>query len=359
MRSPDGVALTALARESGFHRAGIVDPQLLAPWAERIHALRRYASVPAEAPEQREWEWVLSPDSWSGSFSILVCCLSCFRPEPEDLSSPGDPHALIAPFARAHYYRAAVELLRVFGLRLEEALGIPRRDVRFFSNSRLPEKPLLAASGIGTYGKNGLALVPGLGSLFIIAGAVLPLPSRDLCGPVTEDAAGSGREPAGDPCGSCTRCIEACPAGAIVEPGVVDPSRCLQGSAARAMVLPPVFMEMWGARLYGCQDCQTACPHNRDLTEKAPAGACGEIGASVALRRILSPGGAAIKGLFQGTAMGMSWVSSEALLRNALVAAGNRRDPSLRAEVEVFSRSQKVLLRKTAEWALERIPVDG
>jgi epoxyqueuosine reductase QueG len=57
--------------------------------------------------------------------------------------------------------------------------------------------------------------------------------------------------------------------------------------------------------------------------------------------------------------MGMSWVSSEALLRNALVAAGNRRDPSLRAEVEVFSRSQKVLLRKTAEWALERIPVDG
>ena len=347
MRAPDGAAIAALAREAGFHRAGIVDPRLLAPWAERIHARRRHESVPEEAPGQREWEWILAPDSWSGSFSILVCCLSCFRPEPEDLSSRGDPHALIAPFARAHYYRAAVEMLRVFGLRLEEALGIPRREVRFFSNSRLPEKPLLAASGIGTFGKNGLMLVPGLGSLFIIAGAVLPL---------TRNAARSGGEPPGDPCGSCTRCMEACPAGAIVEPGVVDSFRCLQGSAARATVLAPAFMEMWGARLYGCQDCQSACPHNHNLTEKAPAGACGEIGPSVALRRILSPGRAAIKGLFQGTAMGMSWVSSDALLRNALVAAGNRRDPSLRAEVEFFSRSQKMLLRRTADWALDRIP---
>ena len=169
------------------------------------------------------------------------------------------------------------------------------------------------------------------------------------------NAARSGRETAGDPCGSCARCMEACPAGAIVAPGVVDPSRCLQGSAASATVLAPAFMEMWGVRLYGCQDCQTACPHNRDLTEKAPVGACGEIGPRVALRRILSPGGAALKGLFQGTAMGMSWVSSDALLRNALVAAGNRRDPSLRVEVQDFLKSQKALIRETADWALERI----
>jgi epoxyqueuosine reductase QueG len=349
-RHPDGAAVVALARALGFHRAGIVDPRQLAPWAERMRALLRRAIVPVETQGQRDWEWILAPDSWSGSHSVLVCCLSCFRPEPEDLSSPGNSHALIAPFARAHYYRAAIGMLRVFGLRLEEALGIPRRDVRFFSNSRLPEKPLLAASGIGTYGKNGLSLVPGLGSQFIIAGAVLPLPSRGLSFPMTETAAS-------DPCGSCTRCMKACPAGAILEPGVVDPSRCLQGSAATASVLAPVFMERWGVRLYGCQDCQTACPHNRDLTEAAPAGACGEIGPSVALRRILSSDGAALKGLFKGTAMGMSWVSRDALLRNALVAAGNRRDPSLRAEVEGFSRSQKALLRKTADWALPRIPV--
>jgi epoxyqueuosine reductase len=343
----DPPAAAALAREAGFDRAAIVDPRLLAPWAQRLTELRRRGLLATETAGGCAWEWILSPETWAVHSTILVCCLSCFRREPDDLSTPGDPHALIAPFARAHYYRTAVHMLRAFGLRLEAALGVPRLSLRFFSNSRIPEKPLLAASALGTYGRNGLALVPGLGSMFIIAGAVIPLPSA---------ASGSPEPPAAaDPCGSCRRCMEACPVGAIREPGVVDPGRCLQGAAASVSILDPEVMSAWGARLYGCQECQNACPHNRSLTEVAGT-ASGEIGPSVPLREVLGADGAALARRLRGTAMGMSWISPEALLRNALVAAGNRGDPSLRSAVQRFSASEVPALREAARWALERLP---
>jgi epoxyqueuosine reductase len=343
--TPGPSALAALAREQGFDRAAVVDPRRLAPWAGRL------AAAPGRDPagtRAREWEWVLHPEGWADSSTILVCCLSCFRREPDDLSSPGDPHARVAPFARAHYYRGAVTMLRGFAARLEASLGIPRRSLRLFSNSRIPEKPLLAASGLGTYGKNGLTIVPGLGSLFVIAGAVIPVPSPGGLLPAA----------AVDPCGSCRRCMDACPAGAIVRPGVVDPALCLQGAAASSAALSPGEMLRWGPRLYGCQACQDACPHNSCLTETA-APAPGEIGPSLPLRRLLSAAPSELRGLFRGSAMGMSWVEEEALRRNALVAAGNSGDPSLLALVESWCESSAPGLRAAARWARERLASAG
>jgi epoxyqueuosine reductase len=244
-------------------------------------------------------------------------------------------------------------MLRALARRLEEERGIPRDSLRLFSNSRIPEKPLLVASGLAAYGRNGLAIVPGLGSLFVVGGAVIPLPSAELGEPAPPHA-----QP-GDLCGSCARCMSACPVGAIEEPGIVNPVRCLQGSAGSARALEPRIMELWGARLYGCQDCQAACPHNRGLTEMAPP-CIGELGPSVSIRKILSLEPApALKGWFRGTAMGMSWVSGDALLRNALIAAGNKGDLAVRADVERFTASGEPMLRRTALWALERMSGGG
>lgn len=342
----DGSTVTALARAVGFHRAAIVDPGLFAPRAETTRTLRESAFLDRAAFHGLEWDWVLEPDRWSVSRSVLVCCLSCFRREPDDLSSPGDPHVLIAPFARANYYRAAMDMLRDFADRLEGETRIPRASLRLFANSRLPEKPLLAASGLGTCGANSLALVPGLGSLFVIAGAVIPVPSAQLLR--------VSHPPTPDLCGSCRRCIEECPTGAIVEPGRVRSDRCLQGLAGVAVSLPPATMESWGARLYGCQACQASCPHNSGLSQEARP-APGELGPSISISRVLSLGAKDLKGWFRGTAMGMSWVSGDALLRNALIAAGNRRDPAVRSNVADFAESRIPLLRDTSRWALERI----
>jgi len=353
-----GDSVLALAREAGFHRAGMVDPRFVIPLARRARALQTRGFLDQGAFDGLEWDWLFEPERWSETSSLLVCCLSCARHEPDDLSSPGDPHALIAPFARANYYRTAMGMLRGLARRLEEERGIPRASLRLFSNSRIPEKPLLVASGLAAYGRNGLALVPGLGSLFVIGGAVIPLPSAELRSTPASRYSADFAQPVGDLCGSCTRCVSACPVGAIEEPGLVTPGRCLQGLAGAAVPLEPHVMELWGSRLYGCQECQAACPHNRGLTEKAPPG-IGELGPSVSIRRILSQDAAGLKEWFRGTAMGMSWVSGNALLRNALIAAGNRRDPALRGDVEQFNASPEPMLRQTALWALERMSGGG
>src|SRR5271157_3397265 len=137
-----GHSVLALAREAGFHRAAFVDPRLVIPLARRARGLQTRGFLDKEAFAGLEWDWLFesapnprstvapNPRStvarWSETSSVLVCCLSCARPEPDDLSTPGDPHALIAPFARANYYRMAMGMLSTFARRLEEERGIPR-----------------------------------------------------------------------------------------------------------------------------------------------------------------------------------------------------------------------------------------
>ncbi|MGA2642982.1 MAG: 4Fe-4S double cluster binding domain-containing protein, partial [Spirochaetia bacterium] len=244
------------------------------------------------------------------------------------------------------YYRMAISMLRIVAERLERESGIPRSSIRLFSNSRIPEKPLLAATGMAAYGKNGCALVPGLGSLFVIAGAVLPVRTdfEERSNPSTPT----------DPCGSCQRCRAACPVRAIERPYMVRHDLCLQGKAGSAEELSEGTMRLWGARLYGCQDCQSACPHNVCLKEAAPPSQ-GEIGPGVPLLAYLSEDAAERRLRFRGTALGMSWVAGDALLRNALVAAGNAGDRSLRGLVERHLSDGADAVRKAARWARERL----
>jgi len=333
-----------LARQAGFHRAAIVDPRLLRPWTDRLRG--RSVELDRGQLAGMEWRWITEPSSWSDTSVILICCLSCLRVEPDDPGGPGEPHALVAPFARAHYYRTAIALLRLVAEQLERESGIPRSSIRLFSNSRIPEKPLLAATGLAAYGKNGCAIVPGLGSMFVIAGAVIPVPERAADRPPPE--------PPSDPCGSCQLCRRACPVGAIEEPFVVCHETCLQGKAGSAGPFGEKTLAAWGSRLYGCQECQAACPHNSGLKEMAPA-STGEIGPGVPLRAFLAENAAERKQRFRGTALGMSWVAADALLRNALVAAGHRGDAALRAPVERHMTEGSDLVRDAAHWARERM----
>jgi len=333
-----------LAREAGFHRAAIVDPRLVAPWARRLRS--KPAELDGGTLRGLEWHWITEPSAWSRSSTILVCCLSCLRTEPDDPGAPGEPLALVAPFARAHYYRTAISMLRVVAERLEREAGIPRSKVRLFSNSRIPEKPLLAATGMGAYGKNGCVLVPGLGSMFVIAGAVIPVRTEVEGRPLPSLPT--------DPCGSCQRCRSACPVRAIEEPYVVRQDLCLQGKAGSVEELSEETMKLWGVRLYGCQDCQAACPHNSGLKEIAPP-STGEVGQGIPLRAYLAEDAGQRKLRFRGSALGMSWVAGDALLRNALVAAGNAGDPSLRGHVERHLADGSDAVRKAARWALERL----
>lgn len=319
--------LVALARQAGFHEAR---------WIDR-------AGLPASLAEH-------APLAALGEGGFLMTALSCHRREPPDLSAPGDPHALVAPFARRDYYRDAVARLKEVVRAVCPSAGVDRRRARIFCNSRLPEKPLAVAAGLGFMGKNTLMIIPGLGSLFVIAGVFLPV--RTAGEPPAPQAAGAPAVGAG--CGACRACLEACPVGALGETGSLDASRCLQALAARAEAFSSATRAAWGKRLYGCQCCQDVCPYNASLRVEGETSR-GEVGPSLSIRRLLRLGASGLKELLRPTPMGMSWIDPRALLRNALVAAGSSGDAAVLPHLEPYRDQTDGLLREAARWSAGRL----
>ncbi len=296
--------------------------------------------------------------------SLVLCALSCYTEEVDDQSKPGDPHGLIAPFARRNYYRECVVRLQTVLKEISKKTGLKKTESRIFCNSQLPEKRLAARAGLGFYGKNSLIIAPGgdasvgsgsqtsfgsqtnLGSAFVIAGLFLPFEWQSDS-PLSENAS------PGDFCGSCRACIEACPVGALSEKGELDRETCLQSLSTSKKIFPHALNEVWGTRLYGCQICQTVCPFNRKLTITCRSQR-GELGPSLPLRAFLEPSVEQLRLSLKGSTLGQSWIPVEALKRNALVAAGNRQDPTLLPYIRPYLQSAVPFIQDAASWACER-----
>ncbi len=122
------------------------------------------------------------------------------------------------------------------------------RAVAVADDNSLVDREAAYLAGLGWYGKNANLMLPGAGSWFVLGSVITtaPLPASHA--------------PVADGCGSCRRCLDACPTGAIIAPGVVDARRCLSWVLQRPGDLPTDLRPAVGTRLYGCDDCQTACP---------------------------------------------------------------------------------------------------
>lgn len=214
-------------------------------------------------------------------------------------------------------------------------------------DNALVDREAAYRAGIGWFGKNANLLIPGAGSWFVLGSVVTdaPLPAE------------SNAEPVADGCGACTRCLPACPTGALVAPGVLDARRCLAWLLEAPGDFPVEHRAALGGRIYGCDECQEACPPNRAADRHHPPPAA-EPDAEpwVSLVDLLDATDDELLARF-----GRWYVprrDPRYLRRNALVALGNvgdPGDPDVRRVVATARASHDPMLREHADWAAARL----
>jgi epoxyqueuosine reductase len=146
------------------------------------------------------------------------------------------------------------------------------RAVAFADDNSMVDREIAYRAGLGWFGKNANLLVEGAGSYFVLGSVVTdaPLPLTDRMAP--------------DGCGSCRRCIDGCPTGAIIDSGVIDASKCLAWLLQKPGTFPREYRRALGDRIYGCDECQEVCPPTVRL---GPRRAAGDVAAAAVVEPVI------------------------------------------------------------------------
>jgi epoxyqueuosine reductase len=266
-----------------------------------------------------------------GARSVVSAALCYYAPEPEREAGRGR-------LPRYTWHDAYAELRRKLDL-LGRRLGGSYR-VLVDANQHV-DREAAARSGVGFYGKNTLLITRRHGS-WVVLGTLVTDVELEQTPPLDLD------------CGSCRLCIDACPTGALDEPGTLDSTRCLSYWTQAPHAIPEAYRERLGAQVYGCDICQDVCPWNRGIERRR--------------------GGAALPEDAEPHVTLVDWLRADPddlrrrydrlyvprndgrrLQRNALVAAGNVGGAEERAAVEPYLEHEDAQLREHAAWALERM----
>jgi epoxyqueuosine reductase len=343
-------ALLALGRSAGLDAVGVASAMPFDSTRQHLEARKAAGLHGGMQFTYRNPTRSTTPSaSVAGARAIVV---GARRYAERDAGELHPPAALagragrVARYAWIDHYAPLRDALRVVARQLKDSGW---RAVVFADDNALVDREAAHRAGIGWYGKNTNLLMPGEGSWFVLGSVVTDAPL-----PVA-------RSPVADGCGSCRRCLDGCPTGAIVAPGVVDANRCLAWLVQRPGTFPVEHREALGDRIYGCDDCQEVCPPNRRRRRqhddaRADATAADATGAWVDLVQILEADDAELlerHGRWYLADRQPRW-----LRRNALVALGNAGDrdaPAVRAVLARYVDHADALLREHAHWAAGRL----
>jgi epoxyqueuosine reductase len=345
-----GEVLSA-GRRAGLDRVGTCDA---APFEQARAALVERAAAGLSGGMQFTYR---NPDrstdpsrTLPGARSLVVGALGYAAPVPE---RPTGAQGRVARYASTDHYARLREGLTA----MADVLSAAGHQARVLADDNaLVDRAAAVRAGLGWYGRSANVLLPGRGSWFVL-GSVL-----------TDAPLGPRPEPVADGCGTCTRCIDHCPTGAIVAPGVVDARRCLAWHVQQEGELPHEFRVALDDRMYGCDECQEVCPPSRRDEASAvgqATGTDGDVGAPgswVDLMWVLGADDAALM-----ERLGRWYVARRDprhLRRNALVALGNSvaahhtvdpHDVALEAMVTRYLDGPDDLLASHAAWAALRM----
>jgi epoxyqueuosine reductase len=223
---------------------------------------------------------------------------------------------------------------------IEEQVGGPVKNRWYTDTGPILERDLAQRAGIGWIGKNTCLISPRHGSYFLLSEILLDL-GLEPDPPLTTDH-----------CGTCTRCIEACPTGCILPDRTLDATRCISYLTIELKEdIPPELRDKMGSWVFGCDICQMVCPWNRFAGEgdsvfgnKNPARSLGEE---------LSVTAAEFSQRFRETPVKRA--KRRGYLRNVAVALGNTGHLHSLPVLQNASNDEEPLVREHARWAIEKI----
>jgi len=294
--------------------------------------------------EKRAHHRVSPTALWAEAKSAIALGMS-YAPAADPLALAGKPDlGRISVYAQGgDYHKTVKKALKALGRWLADEAGCELKV--FVDTAPVMEKPLAQAAGIGWQGKHTNLVSREHGS-WLFLGVILT--SLEL----------EPNEPAddGQHCGSCTRCLDACPTQAFLGPHRIDARRCISYlTIEHDGPIPHEFRTPMGNRIYGCDDCLAVCPWNR-FADAAAANRAFLPRAELAaphLADLLALDDAAFREMFAGSPI--KRIGVKRMIRNSLIAAGNSRDAALVPSVERHLAHPDPVIAEAAEWALAQL----
>jgi epoxyqueuosine reductase len=263
-----------------------------------------------------------------GARSVISAALCYWAPEPP--LEPGEGR--LARYTWHDGYDELREKLTRIGELLDG-----RYRVLVDANQHV-DREAAARSGVGFYGKNTMLITKTHGS-WVVLGTLITDVELEPTSPLATD------------CGDCRICVDACPTGALDEPGVLDSTRCLSYWTQAPAAIPEAYRPALGAQVYGCDICQDVCPWNRGVARRRGEGT-EDAGGHVDLVRWLEEDGRAL--VDEHDRLYVPRKEPRWLQRNAIVALGNTAATEHREVLERYASGEDELLAEHAVWALQR-----
>ena len=289
--------------------------------------------------------------------SVVVCAINynTSHPYSTEVNEPGRGWISRYAWGREDYHDAVLRRLREVERRLGETIasgesrraGTPAppltlRTWCYVDTGPVVERVYAKYAGVGWIGKNTCVLNQKLGS-WLFLGVILT--SLEL----TPDL------PAPDRCGTCTRCLDACPTNAFLGPYQLDATRCISYlTIEKRGPIPEDLREGMGRHVFGCDICQDVCPWNR----KAPATPAPEFQpreglVNPALEWLAEMKAEEFRAKFRGSPVRRTKLSG--LRRNAVIAMGNSGDRKFMPTLQTLRNDEDRMIAESAEWALSRM----
>jgi epoxyqueuosine reductase len=358
-----------LAREAGFDLCGIAPVREFAEldvfpaWiADGRHGEMKYMEARNEAAELKRAK-LANAAPWART--VIVCAINYNTAQPYSNQTEDRTQGWISRYAwgREDYHDAVLRRLKMVEARLHETSKEPdgRRpttDDRLQTRAYVDTGPLIERvyakyAGIGWIGKNTCIINQKLGS-WLFLGVILT--SLEPAGDLDDFHGRVGTDlPAPDRCGTCTRCIDACPTQAIVAPGELDARLCISYlTIEKRGEIPEELRPGMGRHVFGCDICQDVCPWNR----KAPVTAADEFQpreglVNPRLEWLAEMQPEEFREVFRGSPVRRAKLSG--LRRNAVIAMGNSGNEKFVLALKKLAEDADPIVADHAKWALQEL----